>query len=179
MCIRLKEEMGVANIQLREKELLTIIFSRLSKMKHIQILEPAVTTRLGVISFIVVGIHYNLIVKILSDRFGIQMRGGCSCAGPYGHILLNVNKQQSYEILNSIRQGDLSCKPGWVRLSIHPVMTDAEINFIMDALESTISNIEEWVKDYSYDPHSNEYFFKKVDTAEKLKTTVWFDASRW
>lgn len=179
MCIRLKEKMGVANILQREEELLEIIFSRLSKMQHIAILEAEVTKRLGVVSFIVTCVPYNLIVKLLNDRFGIQMRGGCSCAGTYGHMLLNVDKPQSYAILDAIRAGDLSRKPGWVRLSIHPTMTNAEIIFIMDAIETTVSNAAEWGKAYDYDPRSNEYFFKGVKSKEQQLVEDWFNVGEW
>jgi len=87
MCIRLKHEMGVENIRQREEELLQIIFERFSKIKNIDVLEGNVKQRLGVISFIVQGAHHNLIVKILNDRFGIQTRGGCSCAGTFGQLV--------------------------------------------------------------------------------------------
>jgi selenocysteine lyase/cysteine desulfurase len=179
MCIRLKEEMGVENIMLREEELLQIIFDRFLKMKNVEMLEGSVKSRLGIISFIVNGAHYNLIVKILNDRFGIQTRGGCSCAGTYGHMLLQVDKTKSYEILNAIRSGDLLCKPGWIRLSVHPTMTNAEIDFIMDAIELTASNFREWVKDYTYDSGSNEYLFKGMETKEPDRFEDWFNASLW
>jgi len=179
MCIRLKEEMGVENILQREKELLQIVFDRFSKMKNIEVLEGNIKSRLGVISFIVTGAHYNLIVKILNDRFGIQARGGCSCAGTYGHMLLQVDKTRSYQILNSIRSGDLLCKPGWIRLSVHPTMTNAEINFIMDAIELAASRFPEWMKDYTYDPESNEYLFNERAVKEQDKIEDWFNASLW
>lgn len=179
MCIRLKEEMGVYRMLKREEELLAIIFSRLSEMKSVQVLEAAVVKRLGVISFIVTGVHYNLVVRLLNDRFGIQMRGGCSCAGTYGHMLLHIDKRQSYAILDAIRDGDLSGKPGWVRLSIHPTMTNAEINFILDAIEITTANIQEWEKDYYYDKGSNEYFFKGDVNKGQQKILNWYDTSRW
>jgi selenocysteine lyase/cysteine desulfurase len=179
MCIRLKEEMGVENILAREEEILQIIFNRFSKIKNIEILERNIKKRLGVISFIVDGAHYNLFVKMLNDRFGIQTRGGCSCAGTYGHILLHVDKIKSYEILNSIRSGNLLCKPGWIRLSVHPTMTNAEINFIMDAIESTACHFSEWMKDYVYDAGSNEFSFKGIESKDENKIEDWFDVSNW
>jgi selenocysteine lyase/cysteine desulfurase len=179
MCIRLKEEMGVANILQREEEQLAIIFSRLSKMRDIVILEAEVTKRLGVVSFIAPGTPYNLVVKLLNDRFGIQLRGGCSCAGTYGHMLLNVDKPQSYTILNAIRSGDLSCKPGWIRLSIHPTMTNADISFIMDAIEITLASIHEWRKDYYYNPRLNEYCCKTADTKAQRIVVGWFEVAKW
>jgi hypothetical protein len=107
--------------------------------------------------------HYNLVVKLLNDRFGIQTRGGCSCAGTHGHVLLNVDKAKSYAILKSIQAGNLLCKPGWVRLSIHPTMTNEDIYCIMDAIENTVRNHTHWMKDYIYNPATNEYVFKNVD----------------
>jgi selenocysteine lyase/cysteine desulfurase len=179
MCIRLKEEMGVENILKREKEMLQIIFDRFAKMKNVEVLEGNITKRLGVISFIIKGAHYNLIVKILNDRFGIQTRGGCSCAGTYGHMLLHVDKTRSYKILNEIHTGNLMCKPGWIRLSVHPTMTNAEIVFIMDAIELTASHFREWMKDYTYNSVSNEYSFKGFEAKEQGRIEDWFDVSTW
>ncbi|MEP7110295.1 MAG: aminotransferase class V-fold PLP-dependent enzyme [Ferruginibacter sp.] len=179
MCVRLKEEMGVENMLKREEEILKVIFDRFSKIKNVEILEGNNKKRLGVISFIVNGAHYNLIVKILNDRFGIQARGGCSCAGTYGHMLLQVNENRSYEILNSIRSGDLLCKPGWIRISIHPIMTNAEIDFIMDAIEMTAFHFREWMKDYTYDPGSNEYSFNGFEVREQGRIEAWFNVSNW
>ena len=82
----------------REKELLRIIFDKLPKVPGIEILEAQTTKRLGVVSFILHGTHYNLVVKMLNDRFGIQTRGGCACAGTYCPILLHVDQLHSYEI---------------------------------------------------------------------------------
>ena len=179
MCIRLKEQMGVENILRREEEILQIIFERFLKIRNVEVLEENIKKRLGVISFVVTGAHYNLIVKILNDRFGIQARGGCSCAGTYGHMLLHVDKKRSYEILNSIHSGNLLCKPGWIRLSVHPTMTNAEIDFIMDAGELTASNFAEWGEDYIYDAESNEYVFKGIEGREKERVEDWFDVANW
>jgi selenocysteine lyase/cysteine desulfurase len=157
MCIRLKEKMGVANLLKREQEQLAIIFDRLLRIDNLEILAGHLKKRLAVISFVVKDAPYNLVVKILNDRFGIQTRGGCSCAGTYGHALLGVSKQRSQEIRNGILSGDLSSKPGWIRLSVHPTMTDYEINFIIDAIEMTAKNLPRWKKDYTYIEETNEY----------------------
>ncbi len=177
MCIRLKEKMGVENILQREEEIMQIIFKRFLKMNNIELLEGRIKKRLGVISFIVKGAHYNLIVKMLNDRFGIQTRGGCSCAGAYGHMLLHVDETRSYKILNEIRSGNLLCKPGWIRLSIHPTMTNTEIDFIMDAIELTSSHFHEWMKDYKYHPESNEYSFEGFVDEEQNRVEDWFNCS--
>jgi selenocysteine lyase/cysteine desulfurase len=176
MCIRLKEAMGVENMLKREEEMLRVIFARFAKMKNIEVLEGNIKKRLGVISFIVNGAHYNLITKILNDRFGIQVRGGCSCAGTYAHRLMQIEEARSYKILNAISSGDLSCKPGWVRLSIHPTMTNAEIDFMMDAIELAAVKFEEWSKYYTYAGEANEYVFKCVEGNERIKVEGWFTA---
>lgn len=185
MCIRLKEAMGVENIRRREEEMLRIIFYRMAQMKNVAVLEGSCQQRLGVVSFIVAGAPYNLVVALLNDRFGIQTRGGCSCAGTYGHHLLGVDAPRSYGILQSIRAGDLSRKPGWVRLSVHPVMTDAEVEFIMDAIESTALHFREWMQDYEYDSGRNEFTYAGAGpgaegrVGEEGRVDQWFKVSKW
>ncbi len=158
LCIKLKNEMGIEKMQAREEELIKTAFTEMRKIPGLHILADNVEKRLGAISFYIDGIHYNLLVKLLNDRFGVQVRGGCSCAGTYGHYLLHVTPNQSKEITDKIDHGDFSEKPGWVRMSIHPTMTDDELNLIIDALKQIVENIEEWKKDYTYDQHKNEYF---------------------
>jgi len=158
LCIRLKEEMSYEKIMLREKELLSIAFRELRQIKGLHILADNVEDRLGVISFYVDNIHFNLIVKLLNDMYGIQTRGGCSCAGTYGHFLLHVDETTSRTITDKIDHGDLSEKPGWIRLSIHPVMKDQELLFIIESLKDIVNNIEEYSKDYIYSIESNEFY---------------------
>jgi len=157
LCIELKEKMKVENMLKREEELLKILFDGLEGIDGLHILADNVRDRLGILSFYVDDIHYNLMVKILNDRFGIQSRGGCSCAGTYGHYLLNIDMGTSTRITNMIDSGNLSEKPGWVRLSIHPIMTDDEVRYITEAIRETVKNIDEWKKDYIYDAETNEY----------------------
>jgi len=178
MCIRLKEAMGVDNILKREEELLTIAFARLSKMTNVIVLQGNVRKRLGIISFMVKDAHYNLIVRLLNDKFGIQARGGCSCAGTYGHHLLQVDPATSHKIWRAIRSGDLSSKPGWIRISIHPTMTDAEIEFIMDAIDSTASSFREWMADYCYDASANAYTPKAITTNDQHRVADWFNVGQ-
>jgi hypothetical protein len=96
-------------------------------------------------------------VKLLNDRYGIQMRGGCSCAGTYGHYLLHVDPTRSKRISDKINQGDFSEKPGWVRFSLHPTMTNDELDFILSAIEEIIINAKSWSQEYSYSSKTNEY----------------------
>ena len=144
-------------------------------MPGIRILAHEQRERLGVISFFIEPIHYNLIVKLLNDRYGIQVRGGCACAGTYGHYLLDVTYEKSHEITERISSGDLSVKPGWVRLSLHPVMLDEEVRFIANALREISENHAEWAKDYRYDKKRNEFIHRSVLTDETEKVKDWFN----
>jgi hypothetical protein len=85
------------------------------------------------------------------------MRGGCSCAGTYGHYLLHVDPSISKQITDKIDGGDLSSKPGWVRLSVHPTVTDTELDFIIDALRKIRSHANTWEQEYTYNNHTNEF----------------------
>ncbi len=157
LCFQLKAEMGVSNILHREEEMLERIWPRLDQLPKLHILAGHLRQRLGVISFYIEGLHYNLAVKLLNDRFGVQMRGGCSCAGTYGHYLLEVSPGYSRMITEEISHGNLSHKPGWVRMSIHPTMTDAELDYILDAVEAVYHNFESWGSAYTYNRRTNEF----------------------
>lgn len=174
LSIKLKEEMTVEKIRAREKELIDIAFRELRKIKGLNILADNIEDRLGAISFYVSNIHYNLIVKLLNDRFGIQVRGGCSCAGTYGHYLLHVDQNHSRRITEKINHGDLSEKPGWVRLSLHPTMLNDELYFITDAISSIAKNIDSWQRDYVYDKTKNEFYHKNHNNSELEKVKSWF-----
>ncbi len=157
LSVELKEQMGTAKIIEREKELLKIVFEELTMVPGLHILAGNIEDRLGAISFYIDRIHYNLVVKLLNDRFGIQVRGGCSCAGTYGHYLLHVTPDQSKHITDKINHGDYSEKPGWVRMSLHPTMTSDELYYIIGAINQIVKNIDKWEKDYTYIPVKNEF----------------------
>ncbi len=135
LCIRLKEEMGVGPMREREAEMVGRLMGRLTSTTGVEVLAADQRARLGVISFIVEGMHYHSVAKTLNDRFGIQARGGCSCAGTYGHYLLGIDRARSEAIRSALLSGEMRSKPGWVRLSVHPTMTNDEIGYIADAVE--------------------------------------------
>jgi hypothetical protein len=111
---------------------------------------------------------------LLSDRFGIQVRGGCVCAGTYGHYLLNVSQERSRKITEKINNGDLSEKPGWVRLSLHPTMTGDELSYIINAIRQIELHRREWALDYSYISHTNEFRYK-YNAPGQLSAESFFD----
>jgi selenocysteine lyase/cysteine desulfurase len=178
LAIKLKEEMGVDNILMAEEILKDYALNELRKISGIKILANNVDERLGIISFYHERIHFNLMTRLFSDRFGIQVRGGCVCAGTYGHFLLEVSYEKSHEITQKINHGDLSEKPGWVRLSLHPTMTRADVDYFIKSLRDMIKNIDLWKKDYIYNSKRNE--FEHFSILEKQPDWIheWFNLNK-
>lgn len=157
LALELKELMDPAKMRAREEELVERAFAGLSAVGGLRILAENERRRLGVVSFYFEQLHYNLVVSLLSDRYGIQVRGGCSCAGTYGHYLLHVDRGHSREITCRIDSGDLSDKPGWVRLSLHPTMTDAELDYALAAIAEIGREGTAWGEEYEFDRASGEF----------------------
>ncbi|KGL58770.1 aminotransferase class V-fold PLP-dependent enzyme [Polaribacter sp. Hel1_85] len=174
LAIQLKEKMGVEKMLKREHEINEIVFDKLSKIPSLKILAAQHRDRLGIFSFYIENVHFNLIVKLLNDRFGIQTRGGCSCAGTYGHFLLNVNQQVSKSIEKQISEGCMVERPGWIRMSIHPTITNAEVLFVCESIKQTVKNVTEWGKEYEYDVLKNEFIHKTIKPVEIDIVNNWF-----
>ena len=175
LSLQLKDEIGVNNIKAREKEMIERIWPLLISIPNLNILADHIQDRLSVISFYIDNAHFNLIVKLLNDRFGIQTRGGCSCAGTYGHYLLSVSEEQSKDITSKINEGDLTCKPGWIRLSLHPVMTNKDIDFIANAIKQVAENHMTWSDEYIYQGGMNEFVHKDKGVMEDKIVEKWFN----
>nr|WP_312027277.1 aminotransferase class V-fold PLP-dependent enzyme [Paenibacillus typhae] len=166
LCIKLKERMNGSGewMRLREQELCLRLLSGLGRIPGCSILAGGQTERHGIVSFTLQDIHYNLAVRLLNDRFGIQARGGCSCAGPYGHYLLGLDRKQSELIVQDLHAGDQSSKPGWVRISLHPIMSEAEVDFIIEAVQNITARGMEWGQDYSYSGATNSWLHHSGQT---------------
>ena len=174
LAIKLKEKMGVDQILQREHELLDIIWGKIFNIPNLHVLAEMHRERLGVISFYIEDLHYNLGVKLLNDKFGIQVRGGCSCAGTYGHYLLEVSQETSNSITSKINLGDLSNKPGWIRMSIHPTTSNEEVHYIMEALEALAMHHKEWASNYIYNVKINEFEYNSSQNKEHILVEEWF-----
>ncbi len=175
LSIKLKVQMGIEQMKIREKQLVGIVFEEMKKIPQLHILADNMKNRLGIFSFYLENVHFNLVVKLLNDRFGVQVRGGCACAGTYGHFLLDVSHDQSRQITDRINFGDLSQKPGWIRLSLHPTMTNKELFFILDAIKQVQQYHETWRNDYVYNNKTNEFrhISEMKDKTEIVK--IWFE----
>ncbi|MDD3721392.1 MAG: aminotransferase class V-fold PLP-dependent enzyme [Lutibacter sp.] len=174
LAIQLKEKMGVKNMLDREHEIIQLVFEKLTEIPNLQLLAGQHKDRLGVFSFFIEDAHFNLIVKLLNDRFGVQTRGGCSCAGTYGHFLLHVDQQTSKNIEEKISEGCLVERPGWIRMSIHPTITNSEILYVCESIKQVAENVTEWAKDYEYDAVKNEFTHKTAKPIENDLVNNWF-----
>jgi hypothetical protein len=105
------------------------------------------------------------------------MRGGCACAGTYGHILLHVNEDESMKIYNQIIGNDNSQKPGWVRMSFHPTVSNQELDFVLNALSEIAENIETWQKEYVYDKENNNFIHTshQCQIIENARVEDWYN----
>lgn len=172
MCCQLKNEMGVENIHKREIQILEILWEELEQIPNLHLLADQHRNRLGILSFYIDGLHYNLGVKMLNDKFGIQTRGGCSCAGTYGHYLLNVSQEDSRNISDMVTSGDCSLKPGWIRLSIHPTHTDEEIHYICNSLKELATKFQDWEDDYNIDLRHGSIQPKESAVIRKMEEDI-------
>ena len=126
---------------------------------RITVLEPAGIGALPIVSFRVRdgqgrNVHHQLVTRILSDRFGIQARGGCACAGPYVHRLLDIDDAESIRIRASIQAGDELDKPGFVRINFSPLMDVRDADMLIETVDLLAQNVEEYVEGYVADQSS-------------------------
>ncbi len=179
MAFRVKEKVGVQNIERREKELVTRALDRLARAPGIKVLGNLTAPRLAVASFLVESggkqLHAKLVVRLLSDLFGIQGRAGCSCAGPYGHALLDIDDETSRCFLTAIEAGYEGVKPGWARVSFHFLLTDEEFEFLLGAIEFIAQHGHKFVTQYRFDWRTGSW--RHVSEAEDARAG--FDPDSW
>ncbi len=145
----LKEAVGTESIRAREESFIQRAIERWSSHPNIDILGSPTLDRLSIVSFVVRYpgpdgvpryLHHNFVVALLNDLFGIQSRGGCSCAGPYGHRLLGIDLARSHEFEREIARGSEGIKPGWVRVNFNYFISEAVFEFILGAVEQVASD---------------------------------------
>jgi len=157
LAVKLKEKMTTKKISLREHEINELVFAKFDAIVNLKIIAGNCRDRLSIFSVNIEGLHYNLFTKLLNDRFGIQARGGCHCAGTYVHIIFNIPRETSKQITDLIDIGDNSNRPGWTRISFHPTMTDKQVTFVCDSVKEIATKYMEWGKDYAYNSSTNQF----------------------
>jgi len=168
MVFEIKDNVTAERIEHREHELLEKVFARWLANPAIEILgnqDPA--KRVGIISFNIKAndehyLHPKFVTTLLNDLFGIQSRAGCSCAGPYGHRLLGIDDETSERYRRSVTDGFSGLKPGWCRVSMHYVMDDLEVDFLLNAVDFVAEHGELFLRLYDFDIYDGSWN-KKAD----------------
>ncbi len=158
MVFQLKRAVGTEAIKDREEDLTGRAIASWSANSNIEILGNPKADRLSIVSFVVrYGdryLHHNFVVALLNDLFGIQSRGGCSCAGPYGHRLLGIDLDKSHEFEREIARGCEGIKPGWVRVNFNYFISDQVRDFILEAVHFVADEGWRFLPYYRFDPET-------------------------
>lgn len=157
LVFQLKQAVGVDVIRSHEEDYLRRAVSTWLQEPSIEILGNLEAERLSIVSFVVRApsgryLHHNFVVALLNDLFGIQSRGGCSCAGPYGHRLLGINLDRSHEFDREIAHGCEGIKPGWVRVNFNYFISEAVFSYIVEAVQLVARDGWRLLGDYRFDP---------------------------
>jgi hypothetical protein len=107
-------------------------------------------------------LHHNFVVALLNDLFGIQARGGCSCAGPYGHRLLGIDPDHANAFASQAVAGWLGIKPGWTRLSFSFYLSEAEFDYLVQAVHLVATHGHRLLPDYRFDPRSGRWRHRRA-----------------
>jgi selenocysteine lyase/cysteine desulfurase len=161
LVFQLKQAVGVDTILAHEHAAITRAIDAWRGEPMLQILGNLEAERLSIVSFVVAhgegDLHHEFVVALLNDLFGIQARGGCSCAGPYGHRLLGIDEERSHAFERAISCGFTGVKPGWVRINFTWFLTDAVISFLIEAVRMIARDGWRLVDAYRFDPASGRW----------------------
>ncbi len=156
LVFQLKEAVGTDLIREREHDFIRRAMARWGANPNVQILGSPDAERLSIVSFVVRRgsryLHHNFVVALLNDLFGIQSRGGCSCAGPYGHRLLGIDVETSHEFEREIARGCEGIKPGWVRVNFNYFISEWVFQYILDAVDLVARDGWKLLPLYEFDP---------------------------
>jgi selenocysteine lyase/cysteine desulfurase len=161
LVFRLKQAVGVQTIQAHEERAIRRAIAAWSDEPSLEVLGNPRAARLSIVSFVVRHggryLHHDLVVALLNDLFGIQARGGCSCAGPYGHRLLGIDEERSHAYERAIDRGCPGLKPGWVRINFTWFLTDAVIDFLIEAVRLVARHGWRLLDDYRFEPATGRW----------------------
>jgi len=158
LVFQLKDAVGAPTIRAREEDFIHRAIASWAQNPNLRILGNVDAWRLSIVSFVVRHnaryLHHNFIVALLNDLFGIQARGGCSCAGPYGHRLLGIDLATSQEFEREIVRGCEGIKPGWVRVNFNYFLSETQFQFILDAIHLIADHGWKLLPDYRFAPET-------------------------
>lgn len=156
LVFQLKDAVGIDVIRAHEEAYVHRALAIWKGEPTIEILGNLAAERLSIVSFVVRApsgrhLHHNFVVTLLNDLFGIQARGGCSCAGPYGHRLLGIDLDRSHEFEHEIAAGCEGIKPGWVRVNFNYFISDATFSYIVEAVRLVAQHGWRMLGQYRFD----------------------------
>ncbi|MEO5921831.1 MAG: aminotransferase class V-fold PLP-dependent enzyme [Pseudolysinimonas sp.] len=165
LVFQLKSAVGVDEIRRREERFVTTAIDAWDATPHVEVLGSHDAERLSIVSFVIryespdsprtTYLHHNYVVALLNDLFGIQARGGCSCAGPYGHRLLGIDDERSLAIEREVLSGGCDgIKPGWVRVNFNYFIDDKTFDYIVDAVRIIAAEGAALLPSYRFEPVS-------------------------
>jgi len=162
LVFQLKDAVGVETIRAAEERFLERAMRIWSAEPAIEVLGNPDAPRLSIVSFVVRApsgryLHHNFVVALLNDLFGVQSRGGCSCAGPYGHRLLGIDLEHSREFEREITGGCEGIKPGWVRVNFNYFLSDTVADYVIEAVRLVARDGWRLLGDYRFDVSSGRW----------------------
>ena len=176
LVFQLKETVGVSAIQEKEKFFLAKAIQAWSTEPRVELLGNLEAERLSILSFVLHApsgklLHHNFVVTLLNDLFGIQSRGGCSCAGPYGHRLLGIDHLKSHEIEEEISGGCEGIKPGWVRINFNYFFSNVVVDYIISTVLFVARQGHLFLTDYIFNPDTGiwQHRLGPVEPALRLR----------
>ena len=164
LVFQLKEAIGTEAIRDKEESFIRRAIASWRRNPNIEILGNHDAHRLSIISFVVRHeqrhLHHNYVVALLNDLFGIQSRGGCSCAAPYGHRLLGIDIDTSLEFEREIATGSEGIKPGWVRVNLNYFISEGVFQYILDAIHLTAADGWKLLPYYRFEPETGLWRYR-------------------
>lgn len=189
LVFQLKEAVGAETIRQREERFVRAAIERWEANPKLEVLGSHTAERLSIVSFVVrhgetdpadtqqTFLHHNYVVALLNDLFGIQSRGGCSCAGPYGHRLLGIDLERSHEFEREINRGCEGIKPGWVRINFNYFIDDATFEYLLDAVDFVADHGADLLIDYRFEMESGLWRHRQPREAPMSLHDITYDGA--
>jgi hypothetical protein len=173
---QLKEAVGADVIRAHENDYVRRAIAAWATVPEIEVLGNLDADRLSILSFVIRRpggryLHHNMVVALLNDLFGVQARGGCSCAGPYGHRLLGIDIERSHEYERAITAGCEGIKPGWVRVNFNYFIDEDVFQYVVRAIAFVAQHGHHFLADYLFDPDTGLWRHRSETADVPLRLT--------
>ena len=179
LAFRVKDEVGTEEIEKREKAAVDYALREFGEDDRIFILGNTEVPRLAFFAFHIRSfgrfLHHGFVIALLNDLFGIQARGGCSCAGPYGHELLDLSNEKSDEYMVELACGNVGIKPGWSRINLNYFIPEYEMKFLVRAIRWIAEKGFLLLKEYHFDDDTalwKKQGFKAYETSSLMDFSI-------